>query len=65
MAEPSMFDKFKSAFEEDAPKSKTPVPGLDPSKARSFSSVFNGGDDSSSGNDAIKRRMEQLRREQN
>lgn len=37
----SLWDKVKSSFEEDKPKTKTPVRPLDPDKAKSFSSVFN------------------------
>jgi hypothetical protein len=39
--EQSVWDKFATAFDEEKPKKKTPVPGLDREKAKSFSSVFN------------------------
>lgn len=37
----SLWDKLKDSFEEDAPKTKTPVKDLDPDKAKALSSVFN------------------------
>lgn len=44
IVEPSMWDNIKSAFEEEPKKKKKPVPELDQSKAKSFASVFNGGE---------------------
>lgn len=44
IVEPSMWDNIKSAFEEEPKRKKKPVPELDQSKAKSFASVFNGGE---------------------
>lgn len=53
----SIFDKFKNAFTEDAPKPKVVNRDLDPNKAKSFMAGFSG---ESSGDDAMTRRMKQL-----
>jgi hypothetical protein len=58
MAEESMWEKFKASMVEDKPKTKTPIRGLDPEKAKAFSAVFNGGDSSS--DDAIGRRLKKI-----
>lgn len=59
MADSSMWDKFKSAFEEPPKGPYKPAPGLDPSKAQAMAKVFGGGDDEGG---AINRRLDQLKK---
>lgn len=59
MADTGMWDKFKSAFDDPQPTTKTPVRELDPDKAKAFSSVFNGESEAGQ-DDAITRRLKKL-----
>jgi len=54
----SMFDKIKSNFSYEEPKTKTPVKDLDQKKAKDMAGVFN---QESSFDTALSRRMDQLK----